>query len=145
MHKNKCSEEHITIGEPDLMRTALYKDMKRIGQVLGIFSTLGALILWIISLWYNPYSPAPLTLPLLGMMALALLGLLAASLARPLVMVFIFVFSFVPVGLYMLGTPGIFKWIGIFNLLYGTAGLILLIHQWQLKRGKEERTLMRII
>lgn len=108
-----------TITGPDLVRTAPYTDMKKIGQFLGILSTSGALILWIVYIWFNPYFPSHLTLPMVAMMALALVGFVAASLKRPLVMLLIFGFSFFPVGFYMLNSPGIFKWIGIFNLLYG--------------------------
>jgi hypothetical protein len=33
--------------------------------------------------------------------------------------------SFLPIGLYTMGTPGIFKWIGVLNLLYLAASVAI--------------------
>jgi len=42
-------------------------------------------------------------------------------------MMVIFGALFVPIGLYLLFTPGIFRWIGIFNLLYLLASLLMVV------------------
>ena len=60
------------------------------------------------------------------MVALATLGLLAAWKARPYLMLAVFIFSFFPMGLYLLGTPGIYRWIGVFDFLYLASGGLMI-------------------
>jgi hypothetical protein len=45
-------------------------------------------------------------------------------------MLLVFVVAFAPIGLFMLGTPGLFRWIGIFELLY----LVTAVAVWFEKR-----------
>jgi hypothetical protein len=59
------------------------------------------------------------------MVVLALTAAWASLYGKPLVLLLAFVLSFVPFGLYMLGTPGAFFWIGVADLLYLFAALLL--------------------
>jgi hypothetical protein len=42
-------------------------------------------------------------------------------------MLILFAASFIPIGLYMLGTPGIFRLIGIFDILNLLAAILMII------------------
>lgn len=51
---------------------------------------------------------------------------------KPFMMLLIGILQFVPTGFYLLGTPGIFRWIGIANLGFLTAAIcVLLIRERQ--------------
>jgi hypothetical protein len=60
------------------------------------------------------------------MSALAILGLLASLKKWPLLMLVVFLASFIPVGLYLLGVPSVFRLIGVTDLLYLVAAFWLL-------------------
>ena len=96
--------------------------MKRPTRYLAIACALGSLGLWVLLLVFNPYSsnriePGTHMIGFL-MMTLALTGAWAASRAHLPIMIATGLLSFLPVGLYTMGTPGIFKWIGVLNLFY---------------------------
>ena len=55
------------------------------------------------------------------------LSLLASLKKWPLLMLAVFLASFFPVGLYMLGVPSVFRLIGVADLLYFVATLWLLV------------------
>jgi hypothetical protein len=59
------------------------------------------------------------------MIGLSCFGAVSAWKARPLRMTVAAAVSFVPVGFYALGTPGIFRFIGVSNLLLLLAGVAL--------------------
>lgn len=67
------------------------------------------------------------------MIVTAIVGGVAAYLARPYLMLLVFVVAFAPIGLYMLGTPGLFRWIGIFELIYLAAAVAV----WFEKRTRK--------
>jgi hypothetical protein len=98
--------------------------MRVAARSVGLLSSLGAFGLYLIFLFFNPYRPGALTLPVWAMMALALAGAWAAWRGWSRRMLAISVLSFAPVGLYLLGTPGIFRWIGVLNLAGGAAALV---------------------
>jgi hypothetical protein len=101
--------------------------MPNVSRILGILTSLGALVLYVVLAFFNPYSPGGLTLPVSLMMLVAIAGAAAAYFMRPYWMLVLFAISFVPIGLYMLGTPGIFRLIGIFDLFYLLAGILMLV------------------
>ena len=75
-----------------------------------------------------PQSTTPETwLRIAEMTAIALLGLLAGLKKWPLLMLGVFLASFFPVGLYLLGVPSLFRLIGVADLLYLVAALWLLV------------------
>lgn len=99
--------------------------LTKFGRYLGLAAAVGALALYGIFVWFNPYNPGSLTLPVVLRMLVGVAGLWVAYKAKPLVMLLGFVLAFVPLGLYMLGTPGLFRWIGVMDLVYLTASLMI--------------------
>jgi hypothetical protein len=61
------------------------------------------------------------------MVLLAVIGLVAILVAKPYWVLIVALASFIPVGFYLLGTPGIFRWIGVFNVLLFVSGLLMLV------------------
>lgn len=78
----------------------------------------------------NPYASDTLSSAtglIMGLLcALALVAAWGAIARRPLLLLLAFAASFFPLGLYLLGTPGIFRWIGVAHLVYLIVGLALL-------------------
>lgn len=101
--------------------------MRVAGRVLATAAALGAVALWAVFLFHNPYAPRAqgrvLTFGGL-MMFSALVSAGAAALGAHLAMYLLFFVSFFPVGLYVLVGPGVFSAIGWLNLAY-LAGAML--------------------
>jgi len=106
------------------------KFIKAAGRIIGFAGSLGSGSLWL-------YFLAMLRLQhdlevgryLLSslMIFLSLTGIYASWRGVPSVMFAVFLGSFFPLGLYMLGNPSWVKWIGVFNLLYLASAILLLI------------------
>lgn len=107
--------------------------LTKIGRLIGLTSAVGALVLYGMVVWFNPYAPGSLTLPIGFRMLVGLVGLWLAYKGRPYLMTLVFILSFVPLGLYMLGTPGLFRWIGILDLAYLAASLMILVDTFRTK------------
>jgi hypothetical protein len=60
------------------------------------------------------------------MALLAVAGLLASLRGNPYLLLLAFGVSFVPVGLYMLGLPGLFRGIGWLNLAWLAAAVLMI-------------------
>lgn len=104
--------------------------MLKITRAIGLLTALGTLSLYSILAFFNPYTTGvTLTLPIALMMVTATVGAAAAYLARPYLMLAIGLIALVPLGLYMLGIPGLFRWIGIFDLLYLAAAIAVWIEK----------------
>lgn len=101
--------------------------LRRTAQVMGLVSATGGLVLCAVFVWFNPYTAGVLTLPIAVRVAIGLGGLFAAFKGWRFWMLVVFAASFLPLGLYLLGTPGIFKWIGISDLVYLVATLLLFV------------------
>lgn len=103
------------------------------GRTLGVLSTLGAMLLWLIFVFYNPNGTVvigPETLMVVFIMVTLASTALAGSLFnRPWLLLLAAVASLVPVGLYLLGNPGVFRWIGALNLMTLVAGVMLVVDQ----------------
>lgn len=104
--------------------------MLGLARLVGCAASLGIIALWLVLLVLRPYGSQGITSGtyLLGvaLMAVAGVGVFASLKNRPFWLLAVFAVSFVPVGLYMLGTPGLFRWIGVFDLaLAVAAGLML--------------------
>jgi hypothetical protein len=102
----------------------------RFASGVGVVSSLGCILLWLVFLFFNPYNRAiPGATQVLGafMIGVSALGALAAYKKQPWPMYVLFLALFVPVGLYVLLTPGVFMLIGIFDLLF--LGSALLLHR----------------
>ncbi len=88
---------------------------------VGLIASLGSLLLWLMFLFVNPYSTAEIGgvtyILALGMCSLSVLGILACRKGRLSLMYLVFLGS-LPAGLYFVLTPGVFKWLGLFCMLY---------------------------
>jgi hypothetical protein len=113
--------------------------MLKIYRALALIASLGAVVLWVGFSLTSPYGSQGLMIGAhiiaVAMILLALVGSYAAWQYNSLLMMGVFILSFFPVGLYLLGTSGIFMGIGVFNLLYFAATLLNL--SWQ---QREEKT-----
>jgi hypothetical protein len=98
----------------------------RLAAFLSSSATLG---LYIVLVWFNPYAQGNLTSPTLFAMIISLLSVVLSIAARPLIMIIVGSVLFFPIGFYMLGAPSIFRLIGICNLLYLAAGILLLVSE----------------
>ena len=103
--------------------------LARLTAFAGVLSTV---VLWIVFMFFNPYYSPDQSFDL-GPYAMAtMMILLAAAVAwavvnvKPLILFGAFVGSFMPMGFYVLLTPGVFSWIGVANLLYLVALLLIL-------------------
>jgi hypothetical protein len=114
-----------------------------ISRVLGVLAAMGILALWLIFAFANPYDPSGLAfdarLTTAVMIFLAGFGLLAALAGRPFWMAFIFAAMFVPVGFYVLGTPGLFMWIGILELAFLATALLMIFTRTELPNAIQEQ------
>jgi hypothetical protein len=98
-------------------------------RVSGALACGGAAALWLILLFANPYGEEGMgagTLFVAGaMIVLAVVGAVASILGEPFLMGAVAVISLFPVGLYLLGTPGIFLGIGLCDLILLAAATLL--------------------
>jgi hypothetical protein len=103
--------------------------MLALGRGIGLGASAITITLWNLFLFGNPYSTQGITAATHSvaylMMFVALVGGLAAWKARPYLMLLVFALSFIPMGLYLLGTPGTFLWIGVANLGFLASGILL--------------------
>lgn len=107
----------------------------------ALLASAGLLVLWWALVFRNPYGRQGATAQsdiVPGVMALtAGVGILAALRDWPRLLVAASVVSLVPVGLYLLGTPGIFKPIGYLGLLLLISGsLSLAAHGFRRNRER---------
>ncbi|MEE8178076.1 MAG: hypothetical protein V3T65_08795 [Acidobacteriota bacterium] len=104
--------------------------MLQAGRSIGLAASVVTGSLWLVFLFFNPYGNRGInmgTYAIAGMMlGLALVGAVAAWKGRPIRMFVVFALSFVPVGFYTLGAPGLFRWVGISNALFLVSGLLML-------------------
>jgi ribose/xylose/arabinose/galactoside ABC-type transport system permease subunit len=90
----------------------------------GVSLLVGAvvIILYALFVFQNPYSGSDLAQDSVFLMtviaALAGLQIWGAWNRMPVIVIIAFIFSFIPTGMYMLGTPGVFRGIGIAHLCY---------------------------
>ena len=95
-----------------------------------------------VMIWFNPYAT-----PLPGEMAntqlifsilslLGALGSIAAWFRIPSIVLIVFLLSFLPVGLYLLGTISIFSFIGVAHIGFLVSALILFTFKHKLSRRK---------
>ena len=101
--------------------------MLKLTRIAGYLACLGSAILLVVLKFFNPYTPEIVrSVPVTLMLMLALAGMAASLAAKPYWMLALAIISFIPIGLYLLGTPGIFRWVGVLNLLFLAAGLLML-------------------
>lgn len=92
-----------------------------LARALGAAACGACALLWWILLYANPYGTQGVTggTFVVGwlMIALAVGGFFASLAVRPAWLFGVFALSFVPVGIYLAGAPGLFRWIAILDLL----------------------------
>ncbi|HYP28814.1 MAG TPA: hypothetical protein VE262_19030 [Blastocatellia bacterium] len=98
------------------MKSPLY-----ILRVVGFVAATTATILYLMFVFFNPYGNEFLSgetyILVAVLISLACLSGWASLMNKPLFMLIVSVLSFIPVGFYLLLTPGIFKYIGFCNLI----------------------------
>jgi hypothetical protein len=101
-------------------------------RLLGLGAAALVALLYGVMLFLNPYPTDGITAGtyIVGalMILLALLAAWGALTIQPLLLLLAFCGSFVPVGYYLLGTPGVFAYIGVADLGYAVAGAIMLLY-----------------
>ena len=101
------------------------------GRLVGILGAVGTVVFWGYFVSYNPYAAEAIigaaSAMAAAMTALAVVGGGSAWKKKPSFLFMVFVVSFLPVGFYMLGTPGLFKLIGLFNGLFLVSGFLMLV------------------
>ena len=71
------------------------------------------------------------------MVGLAIAGIVAAVTERPILMILIFLVSFFPAGLYLLGVPSIFRLIGLSDLLFFISSILILSKKYEIRITKK--------
>lgn len=103
--------------------------MLRAGRWIGFLASGATLVLWAVFLFANPYDSEGIKSDNYAvaavMVALAAAAFVAAWRIIPILMFIVFAISLFPVGLYLLGTPGIFRWVGVCNFLFLPSGLLM--------------------
>lgn len=103
--------------------------MLQAGRWIGFPASGAALVLWAMFLVANPYGKSGITaatyVVVAVMMALAAAAFVAAWKVNPILMFLVFGLSLIPAGLYLLGTRGIFRWVGVCNFLFLPSGLLM--------------------
>jgi hypothetical protein len=109
--------------------------MTKVARFAGALACAATAGLWLVFLFANPYAaPGSFLLPA-AMLLLAALGGAAAWLGKPYGLLAAALASFAPVGLYLLGTPGIFRGIGVLNLVALLAAALMLAGRRGAARG----------
>jgi hypothetical protein len=102
--------------------------LRTAGRVVGTAAALGAMVLWAIFVFRNPYGPPAVgrlfTFGGLNMFC-ALVAAGAAARGAHVGMYLLFFVSFFPVGLNAMLGPGIFAGIGWLNLVYLAAAVLV--------------------
>ena len=100
-----------------------------LGRAAGLLASVLTSGLWLVFLFSAPEAESGASTAtffvVLLMVAIATLGILAAWRNRPYLMLAVFVFSFFPMGLYLLGTPAIYRWIGVLDFLFLVSGVLM--------------------
>ncbi len=110
-----------------------------LARVVGVGAASATIVLYCVFLFANPYNQKGITgsTYIVGeiMVALALLAAWSAWTLKPWALVLAFAASFFPVGFYLLGSPGIFTFVGVANVLYLVAGALISFEQYRLRRS----------
>lgn len=102
----------------------------KITKLIGLFASVGSMILWIILTFYNPYTHEHvdndvLLNTLFTLFVPACVALLASIITKPSLMLIAFVWS-LPISLYIAMTPSIFKMFGITSVLFLISGILMI-------------------
>jgi hypothetical protein len=111
----------------------------KLARLLGLLSTITILILWGLLAYRTQFYSLSVTdgtwLLIALMLVLAAAGLLVTLLDKPYPMLIFASISFFPVGLYLLGVPNACRLIGVADLTFLFASLIMLSQRNVWQRG----------
>jgi len=97
---------------------------------LSLVLWLITLALWVTLLFFNPYvAVTEFTRSNLAMLVVAIFGIVASLYKSPIGLVAMAMFALLPIGIYLLGSPGIFFFIGVCNVCALGIALRLLIRR----------------
>ncbi|MFC0274740.1 hypothetical protein ACFFIX_25805 [Metabacillus herbersteinensis] len=104
--------------------------MLKIAKFIGVIGSIGSLLLVTVLLFFNPYDSGFKMDVLLNFFAMSILpgivALMSSLRAKPKFLFISFIWS-LPIGFYLTGTPGIFKWILAGSALYLVSGILMVI------------------
>lgn len=91
----------------------------KLWRIAGAAIWVSTLALWVVLWFFNPYSSTgeAITIPGMIMILAALVGVFASMKGSGVGQLLAALVSIFPIGLYVLGTPGIFALIGVLNIL----------------------------
>ena len=105
-----------------------HRERLRLGQIIGLFSALlcgFTSLAFALSLWLNHPHERSTILVFLGLLFLSALALFASLKRRPIVLIAVFVVSFLPVGLYLALHPHWARLAGLAPLGYLVAAWLI--------------------
>ena len=105
--------------------------LRKVGRVVGVLGSLGigvaCVALAFSWLWMTEAPGFASFLVLTILLALAVLGGMAAWRRKALWVLILFGISFVPVGFYLLMTPGLGRWVGMLQLSQLLSAILLML------------------
>lgn len=95
--------------------------MTLLSKAIAVLAALGCIALWMVFLWFNPYAPS--YEPASRLIASLMIVLWAVAAVVVIRHMFVWAYAavgvaFLPIGLYLLATPGVFSSIGVLTLVY---------------------------
>jgi len=99
------------------------------GRALGALVGATASVLWVCAIWFpsGGLTLSGASIVVAGLMALlAIFAVIASVKGHGLVLLGVFVASFLPVGAYLLGLEHWLRWVGALDALLVPAGLLIL-------------------
>lgn len=90
----------------------------KVWRIAGVSIWALTLVLWVVLWFFNPYASTgeTITIPGLAMILVAVFGAFASIRGSGIGQLLASLSSTLPIGLYVLGTPGIFAFIGVLNI-----------------------------
>ncbi len=106
----------------------MYTLLCKTGQITGVVAGTLSCLLWIATIW-DPTSPflfSPASFAVVfAMILIAIIAVIASIKGNSTMLLVLFVVAFLPVGLYVIAVPHWIRWVGLANLGYLAAGLLL--------------------
>jgi hypothetical protein len=113
----------------------MFKGLSRIEKasiLVGLLGSLAGIALWIILVYFNPYSNGDNTVSNTTIVTVyrvflpAIAALVSSIFRKPWLMLIVFLW-FLPAGLYLAGTPGIFKYFGLVEASYLVSAFLMIV------------------
>jgi len=112
----------------------------KLGQVIGITSGIFTCLLWVLMMWELTatfsFSIASYAVVFI-MVLMAIIAMVASLKGRSGVLVVIFGISFFPIGLYVLAVPHWIHWVGLANIGFLLAGIVIWRFRPSYNRGSD--------